>query len=327
MDIVQSLIFSISKQHVTLYEQRILTKIVEHAQPILRGVNLREEIRQANKKGVGMEHPYDNVKFELPARYILDEKNQHYEYVYDAARSLMSRTFEYFDPKTKSWYSSPIIYNVSVKQRSGMVVFYVARSLFSCILDFRMGYSRFDLERALSLPTVAATRLYCIIASVTTCLVLQVGYLKKMFDVENKYKNTSDFIRRVVEPARLSLLEAGVTSFSYVCVREGRKITALRFYPIVQKNDISETRAAKGDEYNTFKLCELLLIQEGFTAKERAGKNKRLLVKFCRVIPSAQDLLWQIISRSQSSRIKDNKGYIINGMKSEVKHAEEKKRA
>lgn len=106
MEIVQSFIYSVSRVQLSLYEQRILLKVIEHAQTVLKGKLVKNCLFR-------MEHDLDNVKIEVPVRYILSEGSKHYEDIKEAAIKLMGRRFEFWDSKTNAWYSSPLIYNVA----------------------------------------------------------------------------------------------------------------------------------------------------------------------------------------------------------------------
>lgn len=95
MEIVQSFIYSVARVKLSLYEQRILLKVIEHAQVVLKGKLIKNMLFR-------MQHDLDNVKIELPVRYVLSDHSSHYEQVKEAARSLMSRKFEFWDTETKA---------------------------------------------------------------------------------------------------------------------------------------------------------------------------------------------------------------------------------
>lgn len=325
MDIVQSLIFTCSRMRLSLYEQRIVAKIVERAQRALRGRSLSGEVRQAQRIDRAMAHPLEHEQFEIPARELLGEKSQHYEYIYDAARQLMSRKVEWYDPSMKTWFATPLIYNVQVRQRSGVVRFAVAKPLFDVILDFRQGYSRFNLEGLLQLPSVAAMRLYCLMCSQHHAMQWSVPMLRAMFNVaDDAYPNNSDFVRRIIEPARKQLDESGLVSFSYSLVRNGRKIVAIKFLPLVPKQLFEDERPIGADETSSVKQCMLLLSSYAGFIPSAIRAHRQLIVRFCRHVKAAPQLMYDIISKSQSSKIHNAQGYIVNAMKGEIKRAEDR---
>ena len=90
MQLVQSYIFSVCRSSLSLYEQRIVLRIVEFAQTMLADVTMRDVV--GSHLAVD-----DNVKVTLSLRDIMcdDDKAKHYDYVRDAFSSLMSRKVEY----------------------------------------------------------------------------------------------------------------------------------------------------------------------------------------------------------------------------------------
>mgnify|MGYP003505433736 FL=1 len=90
MQLVQSYIFSVCRSSLSLYEQRIVLRIVEFAQTMLADVTMRDVVgRQMSVD--------DNVKVTLSLRDIMcdDDKAKHYEYVREAFASLLSRKVEF----------------------------------------------------------------------------------------------------------------------------------------------------------------------------------------------------------------------------------------
>ena len=311
MDIIQSFLFSVSRVSLSLYEQRIIVKVVEHAQKVIEGRNMSANLKK-------LPHDFDNVKISLPARYVLDENNDHYDHVYNAARSLMSRTFEYYDLDTKIWHASPLIYNVHVRSRSGVVEFYVARCLFDVILDFRKGFRRYDINTALNLGSPAAIRLYIILSGQQTPIEFKIDYLKKLFGVEDKYRQTADFIKRVIEPARILLNNEGCCSFAFHRIREndrkGSKVVALRFIPVFKNKQ--QANITSDEEALAYLYVRQFLTRNECIPFKSIVAHDGLIKMFSR-ITGAEDLIYHI---SQKSHRADNKiGYIINAMKNECK--------
>lgn len=324
MELTQSVLFSITRVKLTMYEQRILTKIVEYAQLSLRG-----EAPRLVKKKVSNKQPSCHVQMRAAA--ILDEGDTHYNHVYEAARSLMSRRFEFWDYDKKTWHGSPLIYNVTLAARSGLLDFYVDSTLIDVILDFRMGWKGYDLETALTLPTPAAVRLYVLMSRQTAPLTYRIDDLKKMFGVEDKYSQTADFIKKVIDPAAAALKAAKVTSFSYARIAEGgktatkgKKTLALTFFPLPPSEEKADVPLfvdkAHADIYVQSK--QYLSLYEGFTSKDLVIASKTLK-KFCNVVPNALSLLSDIGRRSRvtlksGERLNNPKGWIVSALQKEI---------
>ena len=309
MEIVQSFIYSVSRVKLTLYEQRILLKVIEHAQTVLKGKLVKNCLFR-------MEHDLDNVKIEVPVRYILSDGSRHYEDVKEAASRLMGRKFEFWDSETKGWYSSPLIYNVAYVQGSGLLSFYVSKLLYDVALDFSKGFCRFDLETALSLSSPYAVRMYALVASQSKPIVYDIQSLKKMFGVEDKYKQTRDFLIKVIDAAKAILDEDGCNSFTYSKIKKGNKVTAICVAPLKRRQLTADELAAKVSLKRLVdnEILIVMISYMGFTTKELAA-HKVVLHQFCE-LPFATDVIYNIERRFRKG--KKNKGYVIAAIRDEV---------
>lgn len=311
MELIQSFIYSVARSKMTLYEQRILIKVVEHAQVVLKGKLIKNSLFR-------MEHDLENIRIDLPVKYVLSDGSKHYEDVKEAARSLMSRKMEYWDSKLNGWYATPLIYNVAYVKGSGLISFYVSKMLFDVILDFTKGFCKYDLETALSLPSPCAVRLYSLMSSQSHPITLTIAELKKMMGVEEKYAQTRDFIKKIIDPAQKAMDKAHCNSFSYTRVYSGNKVTALTFSP---KRVQVPTAAQLAAKLPTSALVEkevtiMLISYMGFSTKEISA-HKELLFAFCK-IPYYQNLIYSIEKRFRSGN--KGKGYVIAAMRDEVKN-------
>lgn len=309
MEIVQSFIYSVSRVELSLYEQRILLKVVEFAQSQLKGRLLKNSLFR-------MEHDLDNVRIEIPVRYILSDGSKHYEDVREAAVKLMGRHFEFWDTNSCAWYSSPLIYNVAYVEGGGLLSFYVSKMLFDVILDFTKGFCRYDLETALSLSSPYAVRMYALVASQSRPVVYTIGQLKKMFGVEGKYKQTRDFLIKVIDAAKKILDNAQCNSFTYSKIKNGKKVESICIAPLKRRQLTADELAAKVSLKRLVdnEILVVLISYMGFTTKEISA-HKILLNDFCKM-PYCTDTIYNIERRYRKG--KKTKGYVIAAIRDEV---------
>ena len=309
MEIVQSFIFSLARVRLSLYEQRILLRVVESAQVYLHGLWLKDNLKQ-------IDGPTANVRIDIVVKDLLTEGSKHYEDVKEAVLSLQKRTMEYYDSTKRTWYATPIIYNASMKQGSGVITFYVASAVFRCILDFTKGFSRYNLEKALQLPSPYAVRMYALMASQTHPITLKVEELYKTFDVVGKYSQTSDFIKKIIDTAKANLDSLGMSSFTYSTVRSGRRISAITFTPV--RRDLKAASALMAQlplSALVAKELKISLMQKfGFSARELSA-HKQLLERFGKIDCWPQKLM-EIEHRVKKGD--KTKGYTINAIKGVV---------
>lgn len=286
-----------------------MLKIVEHAQTRIKGLVIKDNLYK-------WQHEFDNVEMVIPIKDVLSEGSQHYAQVRAAAVSLMKRQFEFQNSDTNDWFATPIIYNVKHSYRSGLIRFYVARTLFDVILDFTKGFRQYSLETALSLSSPYASRLYALMCGQSSPLRLEIAELKKMFGVEDKYTQTADFIKKIIMPSQKCLDDRGCTSFTFSRVKSGQKVIALLFFPVKRDEPTKNQMAAKvSTSLYLPKVIQIELIQvAGFTVRELSA-HKVLLDEFAR-LPESMSILADIINR-MATRNK-SKGYVIAAMRSEL---------
>lgn len=309
MDIVQSFLFSIGRCNLTVYEQRILCMIVKSARDRTARKLMKNEMYAWNIDE-------DNLAISVAMRDILSEGDQHYERVMDAFQRLMTRRFSVIDSSNGSWFSTPIVYNVTHDARSGVVHFYVAAKLMGAILDFSKGYRQYSIDTALALPSPVAVRLYILMCGCSSPLTFSVDDLKSMFGVDDKYKQTADFIKKVIEPARRILDDEGVTSFHFERMKAGRKVTAIKFYPIRRDELSDEQRAAKISTsiYLNKDIQIFMMRVAGFSLRELSAH--KVLLDGISMIPSCMSIIADICSRA--AKRGKSKGYIISALRSEL---------
>lgn len=308
MELVQSFLLSVTRVKLSVYEQRIITRIVEHGQKVLQGLS-RAQLKH-------VENPYGNEEISIKIRYILTDGTKDYAKVIDACKALMSRKFEFYNPDTRTYYMDTVIHNVQHIERSGEVKFLVSRVFFEVMYNFSLGYKNYDLETALTLPTPFAVRMYVLLNNQTRPITWSVEKLKEMFGVSDKYTQTADFIKKVIEPARKALVNNCANNFTYTRIYEGQKVVSLQFFPVkVDERAKSLYGDLSKEQITQVVACRMYLSTDaGFTAKE-INANKSAIENFAK-IPDAITSLYTIHKRAQR-KSNNYKGYIINAMRSE----------
>ena len=311
MQLVQSYIFSVCRSSLSLYEQRIVLRIVEFAQRVLAGDTMRDIV--GRRLSID-----DNVHISLNLRDIMcdDDKAKHYDYVREAFSSLLSRKVEFLDADKKMWYGSSVIYNCSIVKASGKATFYVSRVFLCALLDFTKGYCQYDLQVALSLKSPYSVRLFMLLCNQSHPVEFSIDQLKRMLCQDpDAYQQSADFIKRVVEPARKELDAKGCNSFTISKVSGAyNKTVALIFHPI---------KRAKADnlraQVSTARIIDrhlwiILSSQAGFSYRELSA-HKELWEDFQQV-PDCLSIALDIVARARAGGKK--KGWIIQAIRAET---------
>lgn len=309
MNITQSFLYTVCRVPLSLYEQRILLNVIVQHQDNIKNLYLANVMEK-------IEHHYDNVLCKVAIKDVLSKGSKHYENVVAAVKSLQSRQFEFYNPGTGQWFCTPIIYNASHVEGQGIVKFYVARVFFDVLLDFTKGFRKYDFFKAMELESPYSCRMYALMNGQVRPIELKIDYLKAMFGVSDKYTQTADFIKRVIEPARKELDAHGITSFTYSRVSTGRKVTALTFFPVIRNSqDKNALLAQLSTGWILDKELRIILVSQAAFTMAELGGHKELLIDLAK-IEAAPAITADIVQRA--ARDGKGKGWIINALRREV---------
>lgn len=311
MQLVQSYIFSVCRSSLSLYEQRIVLRIVEFAQTMLADVTMRDVV--GSQMSVD-----DNVKISLSLRDIMcgDDKAKHYDYVRDAFASLLSRKVEFWDADKKVWYGSSVIYNCTIVKASGKATFFVSRVFLCALLDFTKGYCQYDLEVALSLKSPYSVRLFMLLCNQSHPVEFSIDQLKRMLCQDpDAYQQSADFIKRIVEPSRKELDAKGCNSFTISKISGAyNKTVALVFHPVKRtKTDALRAQVSTARIIDRH-LWIILSSQAEFSYRELSA-HKKLWESFQQV-PDCLSIALDIVGRARAAGKK--KGWIIQAIRAET---------
>lgn len=311
-DVIQSYIFTAAAYEATIYEKRIMYRIILGLQDYICGKKLSSSLRIEPSSE-------DDLFFSIRTRDICPEKDtKHSEHVKNALIRLLGRRYIFDDGKV--WAADSFIASPKYNMRRGWVSFRLPGLIFRALLDFSKGFSRYDISVALSLQSVYSMRLYELICrNKSDVYTYSVDFLREMFGLEGQYRNNADFIRRVIEPARQELDARAPVSFTYEVKRSGRKIVALELTRVRFKN-----RSAVTDKKHLISEVGLfwdfsseeraLLHDEGFT--DREIRNNIELLKLVKKHVGLAQTLAEL--RGPARKAQNPKGYIIGAMKNIV---------
>lgn len=311
MQLIQSYIFSVCRSSLSLYEQRIILRIVEHAQTMFRDMPMKTIV--GTKMSVD-----DNIHISLMLRDMIssNDRSKHYDYVRAAFVSLMSRKIDFWDADNKVWYGSPVIYNCTIVKASGKATFYVSRMFLCALLDFTKGYSQYSLEVALSLKSPYSVRLYMLLCNQRHPLELSIDQLRRMLCPESAaYQQSADFIKRIIQPAKDELDKRGCNSFDFT-KKSGRynRTSALLFHPIKREVSGDTLRSQVSVSRIVDRHLWIILTSEGGFSYRELSAHKKLWEAFQKC-PDCLSICLDIINRARAAG--KSKGWIIQAIRSE----------
>lgn len=223
-DVIQSYIVTTAKYDYSIYQKRILYRLVETFQNLTKGQKLEGRLR-AEKDLFGDYH------ITMPiSSFLASEKDTHYDEVKKALKGLENKQFEYEDER--EWELIRIIQNPKILKYANDVTFRIHPKIFDALLNFSKGYRKYELRTAMSFESIYSMRFYELLSGQKRPLSYTIDALKVMFKLESKYKLTADFIRNTVDVAKKELDLKSPYSFEYKANKRGRKIHSITFYPV-----------------------------------------------------------------------------------------------
>lgn len=226
-DILQSYILTTAKYDYSVYEKRILYRLVEIAQSEIDGLKFSDDCRKVEHDLFGL------VSITLPISSILaNDTDKNYKKAKDALISLSQKYIIYEDSEV--WEKINIVVLPRIEKRSSTFTFTIAPRIWDCILNFSKGYRKFELKTAMQFESVYAMRFYELVSGQDNPITYNIETLKDIFQISGKYKKVNDFIKRVIEPAKTELDKCSPYTFEYSMNKTGRAFSSVTLFPKYQ---------------------------------------------------------------------------------------------
>lgn len=341
-ELIQSYVLTSAKYKFSVYEKRVLYRIIEIAQSQLEGQKLNEgfTINQnlfgdyiirmplsAFEKGGS----YNTSKIKQALKDLRKKditfENEFVEEIYGLIEEP-----KFYKPEVKKFpkgkhgiIESPRI-NLAGESIDdippGTVEFRVNPKIYQAALNFSKGWRKYELKVALSLESTYAMRMYELMVGQKKPLTFLITDLRDMWSLESKYKDTTDFFKRTIDRAKDELDKNSPWSFTYKKGKTGNKFTSVTFYPkhipanddeSLQKKIIKKKTSLNWDLKKEF----VAYLKNKFELDE--GEIQRNREVFMRCQNEIEDPFLWMNSVKGRSRTKDNpKGYLIKAIKLEL---------
>lgn len=312
MKTIQSYLTTILSGKLTTYEVRVLMKIVQRYQRTI-GAN---HIAVMKRENIPIDALNEEVTFD--ARDLLKEHSHHYSLLENSLLHLQKKVVSMYDNDTKLWLSAALVTSAEVNHENGRVRISVAPWLVHLILNFSLGYSSYDIAKALELKNPNTVRLYMLTSNLKHSYTLPLDYLRMWLGIgEDQYKQNADFIKRCIQPAANDLEKAKMNGFDIRIEKEGRRIKGVTFIPVKREQETTNQVLAKAplSAFVNSQLRKVLYDECGFTRVE-TERNKKTIAAFGS-LPDWADQITHIITFARKQRA--GKGYIITSMKNAIK--------
>lgn len=315
-EIMQSYVLTVARYDANVYVKRIMTHIVSANQDYVQSEKLGGCVLNID------EDLFCDREYTFDIKNILQgDEDKNYKRVKKAFEYLQSK-FLRFD-NAYDYVSVPFISAVKIKNKTGIATFRMSELIYKAFADFTKGFRKLEFELTLSFTSIYSIRLYELMAGQKEPLTYTIDYLKEIFCIENKYQNKpTDFIKRVIVPAKKELDAKSSYTFEYKINKKGRTYHSITFFPVYQpqfRNDDLERKelqkqvspgmilGRQSTDYLKhsfdFTTAEIKQNIEIFT---QASKKFDLIEFLSKVKPRA-------------NRANNPKGYVIASIKSQLK--------
>lgn len=222
-DIIQSYILTTAKYDFSVYEKRILYRLVELNQHLLEGKKLNKDYRIES-------NIYGDKTYTIPISAFLKEGDaSNHKEVKKALEALKRKELTYEDDEI--WASLTIIALPKIKKYNDTVTFTVDNMINNALMNFSKGFKKFELQTAMQFDSSYAMRFYELLSNQKTPITYTIENLKEMFQISDKYKLSADFRLYVLDIAKKELDKCSPYTFDYQMNKVGRKFTSVTFFP------------------------------------------------------------------------------------------------
>jgi hypothetical protein len=315
---------------MSILEQRVVLRIMEYASNHLKGIKLKDHL---HKIDLGL----FNVTITMPASDVLFNTKMKHHDIEKALYALRSRSFEYRDDNR--YTVCGFINNATYVYRSGMITVEVDNRIWDVLSDFTLGFKRFELNKALALPTSSALQFYMIMSGQERPLRLSIAELKNWLGIPaDKYtKDGKDRIdhleERVLRPVKRMLDDTCPYTFTYEKIRQNPSnckspVVGFELIPVYQEKfrdqelERVHLTAKVSLGFISPQVTNYMKHQMGFS-KDNLNPHKELLIRAVKILPDIMKTLEDIQGRRRT-KTGETKGigWVIQAIRGEVSKAE-----
>ena len=323
-EVVESYVFSTARRDVGIHGERLLLRLVEIAQSQVAGLDFKSG-RDIGKVRVS---DWGDAQVTIPVKDILSgEKDKNYERAKMAVMDLMTKVLQYEDDNV--YQAAHILNNVDLNKVSGSMVITVNRQIWSAMLDFSKGFRKYDLFLAMKLKSRYSIRLYKLISKQTDPITYTIDYLRKEWNLEDKYKKVDDFIKSTIGKAKEELDRVSPYSFDYTLnssrsadvnkKRKGRpSITSVTIFPVhILQNETSDMLRNRVDPSMLISAEAYKLLKEKFDFNFAGIKANLQLFETADKYSDLTAFLYRIAPAAL--RAQNVQGYVVNALKKHLR--------
>lgn len=339
-ELIQSYIMTTSRYDFSVYEKRVLYRIIQMFQEVMSGKEVSKkydmnELVLSTKNNVSYNITktlFGDAVIKMPLNlFCVDGNDKNHRRIKNAFKSLMKKIVEY--ENGEEWEAFALIETPKISRnerdsRQLDVSFRLNVEVCKALFDFSKGFRSYELEVAWKFSSAYTMRFYELFSKQQNSITYSIDRLRSMFGLEKKYTRTNDFIKNVVEKSKKELDSISPYSFNYVTLPRDRgrttPITSIMFVPYRQDKFVSkelinreEGREVSINWYLDKQEKEYLINKYEFTVGEL--QVHAALFKAAKDNLESGELLDILggmnVVDEKGKKIENRKGYVINTLK------------
>lgn len=326
-DLIQSYIFTTAKYDFSVMQKRILYRQIEIEQDLLEGNKI--------KHGVQIDTSlWGNKRYTIPLKSLLShEDDKNYNQIREAFEGLLTKIITINTKEFTMGFG--VIQEYKIEKRGSCVSWVAHPEVVKASMNFSKGYRKYELKTAMKFKSVYAMRMYELLSEQKKPFYRRISTLKEIFGliqrnkkgdvIKERYKQSKDFFKYVIDPAKRELDKHAPYSFEYKKEKDegGRKYTKIKFYPTYNPDNrdsrleaLSLKRNISTGWYLTTE--EKIYLQENFHFSNKELTNN---IDLFQDYKKQGDLL-ELLTRSKRRILdaKNPKGYIVGMIKRALKN-------
>ena len=315
-ELLMSYVGATARHDLNKWEQRVLLVIINTLQAKLEGQKINASFQKAIEGTTTITMATQD--------FLPKEGDNNHSKIKKALKSLNDRRIEYDNGEI--WKIIRLI-ELPRLETKGLVSFTIHEELENALLDFKKGHRKFEHDIAYELSSSVASRFYIMFSKQKRPQTFTIDQLRQMFRLEDKYPDTSNFIRRVIKPAQKKLDEKAPYSFTFTRIKKGKKVSALLFTPIYiaknQNTEVAKTTAITSKSNSDFIASEIITcLKNDFSFTEKGIRNNRGLISEARLRFKSTNEFYMFLQVKKGVvdeiQMENPQGYVINSLKGKL---------
>ena len=258
--------------------------------------------------------------------------NEQYSVLKRVTERLITRSLTFHNPETKRILQTSWLSSAEYEEGQGTVVLCFDPKLQPLLLQLKSYFTKYNLEQVMQFRGQYTIRFFefrkSFLGRNKREVIFKLEELRETLGLkEDEYDQFFDFKRRVLEPARLELLEKTGQSFSWEPIKQGRggKIVSIRFIfdgedETITNKEVQASLLTSSLESKEPKLPDDL--QQIFNELIKVGVSKKIALEMVNQY-NVEQLQAALALMYQQTNLKNPAGFLVKALTGEWRNTQQ----